>query len=83
MKEKGFDLSSNYPKLLTTEMVSSASLVVTMGCSVEEVCPAPLITKMKKKLIDWHLDDPKGKSLKEVRRIRDEIERKVTRLTNG
>lgn len=34
-----------------------------------------LIAKMKKKLLDWRLDDPRGKSLKEVRRIRDEIEK--------
>lgn len=83
MKEKGFDLSPNHPKMLTTEMVNNASLVVTMGCSVEEVCPAPLITRMKKKLIDWHVDDPKEKSLKEVRRIRDEIERKIMSLAKG
>jgi protein-tyrosine-phosphatase len=38
MKEKGLDLSTNSPKLLTTEMINRASLVVTMGCSVEEVC---------------------------------------------
>jgi protein-tyrosine-phosphatase len=39
MKENGIDISSNKPKMLTAQMIKSASLVVTMGCSVEEVCP--------------------------------------------
>jgi protein-tyrosine-phosphatase len=51
-----------------------------MGCSVEEVCPRPTLAKMQKKLVDWNLDDPKGKSIEEVRQIRDEIERRVLRL---
>jgi len=77
MKEKGIDVSSNAPKLLTTEMINQATLVVTMGCSVEEVCPRPMLAKMQKKLVDWNLEDPKGKTIEEVRRIRDEIEAKV------
>lgn len=80
MKEKGIDISTNVPRLLTIEMISKADLVVTMGCSVEEVCPRPMLAKMQKKLVDWDLDDPKGKSLEEVRRIRDEIERRVSAL---
>ena len=81
MKEKGFDLSRNKPKMLTNEMISQASLVVTMGCSAEEVCPRPMLAKMQKKLVDWKLDDPKGKPVDEVRRIRDEIERRVRELS--
>jgi len=80
MKEKGIDVSSNTPKLLTTEMIGSAGLVITMGCSVEEVCPRPMLTKMQKKLVDWDLEDPKGKTIEEVRKIRDEIERRVAAL---
>lgn len=83
MKEKGVDISSNKPKMLTTDMINEASLVVTMGCSVEAVCPRPMLAKMQKKLIDWHLDDPKGRPLEEVRMIRDEIERKVGELAKG
>ena len=81
MTEKGLDISKSIPKMLTQEMISEASLVVTMGCSVEEVCPAPLVARMKKKLLDWHLEDPKGKSIEEVRKIRDEIERRVIDLS--
>ncbi len=81
MKEKGIDISKNQPRLLTREMIEKASSVVTMGCSVESVCPAPLIARMQKKLVDWHLDDPKGKPIDEVRRIRDDIERCVQFLS--
>ena len=77
MKEKDIDISSNKPKMLTVEMINKAGLVVTMGCSVEDVCPRPMLAEMQKKLVDWHLDDPKGKPIAEVRRIRDEIERNV------
>ncbi len=74
MREDGVDLSSNRPKMLTKEMIDHADLVVTMGCSVEAVCPRPMLAMMQKKLVDWHVDDPKGRSVEEVRRIRDEIE---------
>ena len=83
MREKGFDISGNRPKTLTAEMINGASLVVTMGCSVEEVCPRPMLAKMQKKLVDWHLDDPKGRPIEDVRRIRDEIERLVGGLSGG
>jgi arsenate reductase (thioredoxin) len=80
MKEKGIDISSNKPKMLTNEMITQASLVVTMGCSVEEVCPRPMLANMQKKLVDWDIEDPKGKTIEEVQKIRDEIERKVSGL---
>ena len=80
MKEKGIDISLNAPKLLTTEMINQANLVVTMGCSVEEVCPRPMLAKMQKKLVDWNLEDPKGKTIEQVRKIRDEIDRRVAGL---
>ena len=80
MKEKGIDISSNVPKQLTTGMINEASLVVTMGCSVEAVCPRPMLAKMQKKLVDWDLEDPRGKTVEETRKIRDEIERKVAGL---
>lgn len=83
MKEKGIDLSFNKPKMLTSEMINQASLVVTMGCSVEEVCPRPMLAKMQKKLIDWDLADCKGKPIAEVRRIRDEIEKRVMGLSKS
>ena len=77
MRERGIDLSSKTPRILTPEMITRASLVVTMGCSLQEVCPRPMLAQMREKLVDWALDDPKGKPIEEVRRIRDEIEKKV------
>ncbi len=81
MKEKGIEIGTNSPKILTSDMINHASLVVTMGCSVEEACPRPMLAQMQKKLVDWNLQDPKGKPIEEVRRIRDEIERLVTELS--
>ena len=76
MKEKGFDISMNKPKLLTPAMAEGADKIITMGCSVEKICPAPLL----KNVIDWDLEDPKGKPIEKVREIRDEIEKRVLRL---
>ena len=81
MKEKGLDVSSYRPRLLTKEMIDAASLVVTMGCSVEAVCPRPMLTRMEKKLVDWGLEDPKGKEIGQVRKIRDEIQARVRGLS--
>jgi protein-tyrosine-phosphatase len=83
MREKGIDVSQNSPKMLTNDMIEKSNLVVTMGCSVEEVCPRPMLAKMQKKLVDWNLSDPKGKPIAEVRRIRDEIERRVIELSKN
>lgn len=80
MRERGIDLTRKSPKMLTTDMISHASLVVTMGCSVEEACPKPMLAAMQKSLMDWHLDDPKGRSIEEVRRIRDDIEQRVRKI---
>lgn len=78
MKEKGIDISMSKPKLLTTRMAEDAELIITMGCSVEKFCPAPLL----KNVIDWELEDPKEKPIEKVREIRDEVERKVKKLIN-
>jgi arsenate reductase (thioredoxin) len=83
MVEKAFDFAMKKPKVLTMEMIDSADLVITMGCSVENVCPRPMLERMNKKLVDWNLEDPKGKRLPEVRKIRNEIEKLVDELANG
>ena len=80
MRERGFNLASSKPKLLTDQMIEDADYVVTMGCRVESVCPKPLIVKMEKKLLDWHIDDPKDKPIEDVRKIRSQIETQVIEL---
>ena len=76
MKERGIDISMNKPKLLTTKMAEDSDLIITMGCSVEKFCPAPLL----KNVIDWGLEDPKNQPIEKVRQIRDEIEKRVLKL---
>jgi protein-tyrosine-phosphatase len=74
MGELGIDLGSLRPQRLTTEAAERADVVVTMGCGDE----CPYIPG--KRYLDWELDDPKGRPLEEVRRTRDEIERRVRDL---
>jgi arsenate reductase len=75
MQEIGIDISGNKPKALTMEMLEQADRVVTMGCGVEGVCPASFVETE-----DWQLEDPKGKPIEDVRRIRDVIRARVLRL---
>jgi protein-tyrosine-phosphatase len=71
MAEVGVDLGHEYPKPLTEEVVRAADAVITMGCG--DACPI----YPGKRYLDWEIDDPAGKSLDEVRRIRDEIDSRV------
>jgi len=79
MQEKGIDLSVNKSKLITNQMVQEADVIILMGCSADGFCPAPLLNKV----VDWGIEDPKGKPIEKVREIRDEIERKVRMLVDG
>ncbi len=76
MREKGYDLSRNKPKLVTDQMVLEADEIIVMGCSAEGFCPANLLPKVK----DWAIEDPKNKPIEKVREIRDQIEAKVKAL---
>jgi len=80
MRERGIDVTKRSPRMLTADTIRHARLVVTMGCSVEEACPKSMLAAMQKKLVDWHLDDPKGRPIDDVRRIRDEIEQRVRKI---
>ena len=77
MKEVGIDISDNKPRLLTPDLIDQVSMVVTMGCGAEGVCPASWIDTQ-----DWQLEDPKDKSIETVREIRDEIRARVIELPN-
>lgn len=74
MNEIGIDLSNVKPQLLTSDLASKADLLVTMGCG--EACP--YVPGLKRE--DWPLSDPKGKSIEDVRKIRDEIRQRVEGL---
>jgi arsenate reductase len=75
MREVDIDISQQKPKLLSYEMLQGAERVITMGCSVEEACPASYVPTE-----DWELEDPEGKPIVEIRQIRDQIRAKVEKL---
>ena len=74
MKEKGIDLSSRLPKGLNDLPPIEMDFLIPRGC--EETCPAVL----SKKIIEWKIPDPKGKSIDVFRNVRDTIEKKVKTL---
>jgi arsenate reductase (thioredoxin) len=74
MAEVGIDVSRELPKRLTDEAVRDADVVITMGCG--DACPV----FPGRRYLDWELPDPAGKTVEEVRPIRDEIDRRVRAL---
>lgn len=77
MAEAGIDIAGNAPKLLTVDAVKEADVVITMGCG--DACPI----FPGKRYEDWQLDDPAGQDADTVRRIRDDIRRRVETLIAG
>jgi len=75
MREWGIDISQQASKLISQEMVDAADRVYTMGCAIDETCPAVFIPSE-----DWGLDDPAGQSMDVVRGIRDLVEERVRRM---
>jgi len=74
MAELGIDISAAFPKPLTDEAVREADVVITMGCG--DACPF----YPGKRYVDWELEDPAGKPIEVVRRIRDDISGRVHAL---
>jgi arsenate reductase len=74
MAEVGIDITGEFPKHWTDEIVRAADVVITMGCGDE--CPF----FPGKRYEDWALEDPAGKDVEAVRPIRDEIRERVTEL---
>ena len=74
MQEIGVDMSEEFPKPLTDEVVEAADVVITMGCG--DACPI----YPGRRYENWELEDPAGKDLDTVRRIRDELDERVRRL---
>ena len=74
MRELGIDLADRVPHLLDRADAEWADVVVTMGCG--DACPV----MPGKRYVDWNLDDPAGRPIESVRRIRNEIERRIRGL---
>jgi protein-tyrosine-phosphatase len=76
MKEIGIDITNQKPKLLSNEMLEDSIKTVNMGCIDQETCPSLFV----KDLLEWNIADPKGKTIEEVRKIRDQTKSKVLDL---
>ncbi|MER5176451.1 MAG: arsenate reductase ArsC [Candidatus Nitrosocosmicus sp.] len=73
MKQVGISISNQKPKEMTEDMIRNATKIINMGCMDKNFCPTLFIHKV----VDWGIEDPKGKSIEKVAEIRDEIERRV------
>jgi arsenate reductase (thioredoxin) len=76
MKEIGIDISKQKSKIITEDMIRNADVRINMGCMDKQSCPALFIHG----LLEWGIEDPKGKSIDKVREIRDDIEQRVRQL---
>jgi arsenate reductase len=77
MREVGTDLSAARPRLLTTDLAGGVRMLITMGCGEE----CPYVPGVERD--DWPVPDPKGKTLEEVRAIRDDIRARVAALVES
>ena len=75
-KEIGIDISKQKSKVLTEDMIRNAAVRVNMGCMEKEACPTLFIHN----LVEWNIENPKGKSIEKVREIRNDIEQRVRQL---
>ncbi len=76
MKEVGIDITNQKPKLFSNEMIENSIKTVNMGCMDIESCPSLFV----KDVLDWNIADPKGKTIEEVRKIRNQIKSNVLKL---
>ena len=79
MNEIGIDLKNQQPQLLSTSMITNSNKTVNMGCMDKESCPSLFV----KDIDNWNMDDPKGKSIDDVRKIRDQIKHNVLDLLDS
>lgn len=79
MKEVGIDISNQKSKEITEDMMRNSFKTVNMGCMDKESCPTLFLPNV----LDWNLEDPKGKPIDKVREIRDEVKLRVKELVAG
>ena len=79
MSEVGVDIKQQRPKDITEDMMRNSTKIINMGCMDKSFCPTLFIPN----LIDWGIEDPKGKSIEKVREIRDDIEQRVKQLVTN
>ena len=76
MKEEGIDISHQKPKIIDDDMIRNSVKAVNMGCMDQSECPMLFMGNV----IDWGIEDPKGKPIEKVRQIRDDIEKRVREI---
>ena len=79
MKEVGIDIGLKKPQTLSKKIMSKPKKIVNMGCMDKESCPA----LFSNNVIDWQIPDPKGQSIEEIRKIRNQIDSKVKELVSS
>ena len=79
MREIGIDISRQHSKDITEAMIRNSANIVNMGCMEKKSCPTLFLYN----LVDWNIEDPKGKQIEKVREIRDEIEQRVKGLISS
>jgi len=79
MAEIGINLKNHQPKLLSNFMIENSIKTINMGCMDKESCPALFVNDID----NWNIDDPKEKSMDDVRKIRDQIKIDVLNLINS
>ena len=79
MNEVDVNISSQKSKIITEDMIRSSAKSVNMGCIERAECPLLFMNNV----IDWGIEDPKGKSIEKVREIRDEIDRRVIEIAQS
>ena len=73
MNQVGIDINNQKPKEMTEDMIKNATKIINMGCMDKSFCPTLFINKV----VDWGIEDPKGKPIEKIAEIRDEIEIRV------
>ncbi|PHY04422.1 MAG: low molecular weight phosphatase family protein [Thaumarchaeota archaeon] len=76
MAEIGINLQKQQPQLLSSDMIEDSNKTINMGCMDKNSCPSLFV----KDVVDWNIEDPKGKSIDDVRKIRDQIKTNVLNL---
>jgi protein-tyrosine-phosphatase len=79
MDEVGISISQQKPKEITEDMMRNSTKIVNMGCMDKSFCPTLFIPN----LIDWGIEDPKGKPIEQIRKIRNDIEQRVIHLVTS
>lgn len=79
MQEVGIDISNQKSKIITEDMIRSSEKSVNMGYVDNTECPMLFINNV----VDWGIEDPKGKPIEKIREIRDEIDKRVKEIAQS